>query len=337
MYQISEKNENVGYYVPKEGGVRGSDTMTIFSGAQHPIAAHLSINHMLDAEVSAANTNYIGYMGPNEAAKEFIAPAILADRASTRTRRSSTSSTSCRPRTGRRTSTSTAGRRCVAVDSAASGPGGRGERRPAAGRRAARARRAVAGLARILLVPGVAWLVAVLRRPARLISWSASGTRTSWTGSSSSNPEPRQLRAGDRPGFLPTFLNSLRYAAVTTILSLAHRLPGRLLDLPLRRAPQGAAPDPRDAAVLDQHLIRTYAWMIILRDNGILNSILQAVGLIDEPIILLKTDFSVILGMTYGFLPFAILPLFVRSTGWTRPSCRRPATCTPVAGRRSST
>ena len=59
------------------------------------------------------------------------------------------------------------------------------------------------------------------------------------------------------------------------------------------------------------YLIRTYAWMIILRDNGVLNGILRAVGLIDEPIVLLNTDISVILGMTYGFLPFAILPLFV--------------------------
>ena len=59
------------------------------------------------------------------------------------------------------------------------------------------------------------------------------------------------------------------------------------------------------------YLIRTYAWMIMLRDNGVVNSILQAVGLTTEPIILLNTDFSVILGMTYGFLPFAILPLYV--------------------------
>ena len=39
------------------------------------------------------------------------------------------------------------------------------------------------------------------------------------------------------------------------------------------------------------YLIRTYAWMIILRDNGVLNWILQAVGVIDEPIPLLNTDF----------------------------------------------
>ncbi len=59
------------------------------------------------------------------------------------------------------------------------------------------------------------------------------------------------------------------------------------------------------------YIIRTYAWMIMLRDNGVVNSILQALGITSEPIILLNTDFSVILGMTYGFLPFAILPLFV--------------------------
>ena len=59
------------------------------------------------------------------------------------------------------------------------------------------------------------------------------------------------------------------------------------------------------------YIIRTYAWMIILRDNGVVNSVLQGIGLTSEPIILLNTDLSVILGMTYGFLPFAILPLFV--------------------------
>jgi spermidine/putrescine transport system permease protein len=51
--------------------------------------------------------------------------------------------------------------------------------------------------------------------------------------------------------------------------------------------------------------------MIILRDNGVVNSVLQGLGITSEPIILLNTDFSVILGMTYGFLPFAILPLYV--------------------------
>ena len=45
----------------------------------HPVAAQLFMNHLLDAKVSAKNTNYIGYMGPNAAAKEFIKPYILKD------------------------------------------------------------------------------------------------------------------------------------------------------------------------------------------------------------------------------------------------------------------
>ena len=79
LYQIQQENENIAYYIPEEGGVRGSDTMAIYSAAKHPVAAHLFINHMLDARISASNTNFIGYMGPNEAAKEFISKEILAD------------------------------------------------------------------------------------------------------------------------------------------------------------------------------------------------------------------------------------------------------------------
>jgi len=79
VYQVQEERDTVVYYIPEEGGVRGSDTMVLLANAKHPIAAHAFINFMLDAEVAAANTNYIGYMGPNEAAKQFIDPAILDD------------------------------------------------------------------------------------------------------------------------------------------------------------------------------------------------------------------------------------------------------------------
>jgi spermidine/putrescine transport system substrate-binding protein len=79
VYQVQEERPSVTFYIPEEGGVRGSDTAVLLANAQHPIAAQLFLNHLLDAQVSAANTNYIGYMGPNAAAKEFIDPAILAD------------------------------------------------------------------------------------------------------------------------------------------------------------------------------------------------------------------------------------------------------------------
>ena len=135
--------------------------------------------------------------------------------------------------------------------------------------------------------------------------------RTSSTRSCSTTPSLDNYRRASTPAFLPTFLNSLRYAAATTILSLAIGYP-----IAYWISRYGG----RHKALLliivmlpfwTSYLIRTYAWMIVLRDNGVLNSVLQAVGLTSEPLILLNTDFSVILGMTYGFLPFAILPLYV--------------------------
>ncbi len=77
--QVTAEKDTVKYVLPSEGGIRGSDAMVLLANAPHPIAAHLFINHMLDAEVSAANTNFIYYMGPNEAAKQYIDPAILGD------------------------------------------------------------------------------------------------------------------------------------------------------------------------------------------------------------------------------------------------------------------
>ncbi len=77
--QVATERASVKYVIPAEGGIRGSDAMVILANAPHPVAANLFINHMLDAQVSADNTNTVYYMGPNEAAKEFIDPAILAD------------------------------------------------------------------------------------------------------------------------------------------------------------------------------------------------------------------------------------------------------------------
>ncbi|MGJ5820165.1 ABC transporter permease [Paludibaculum fermentans] len=57
-------------------------------------------------------------------------------------------------------------------------------------------------------------------------------------------------------------------------------------------------------------LVRTYAWMFLLRDTGLINTTLQSVGLIREPLPLLYNWWAVILGLVYGYLPFMVLPLF---------------------------
>ena len=169
-------------------------------------------------------------------------------------------------------------------------------------------RRAMAAL---LLVPSVGWLVFFFVVPLAIMFVVSLGSRGELDQISLDQLSLDNYRRALDPVFLPTLLNSLRFAAATTILCL-------LIGYPI--AYWISRYGGRHKALLliivmipfwTSYLIRTYAWMIMLRDNGVVNSVLQATGLTSEPIILLNTDFSVIVGMTYGFLPFAILPLFV--------------------------
>lgn len=58
-------------------------------------------------------------------------------------------------------------------------------------------------------------------------------------------------------------------------------------------------------------LIRTYAWMLILRTEGLINTMLMGLGIIDQPLELLYNPAAVMIGLVYGELPFMILPLYV--------------------------
>lgn len=57
-------------------------------------------------------------------------------------------------------------------------------------------------------------------------------------------------------------------------------------------------------------LLRTYAWMVLLRDQGVINQFLTTLGIIEEPLKLLYTNGAVLLGMVYNFLPFMVLPIY---------------------------
>ena len=57
-------------------------------------------------------------------------------------------------------------------------------------------------------------------------------------------------------------------------------------------------------------LVRTFAMIFLLRDSGLVNTLLLRLGLIDAPLTLLYTPFAVLLGLVYGFLPFMILPIY---------------------------
>lgn len=161
------------------------------------------------------------------------------------------------------------------------------------------------------LLPGLAWLVVFFAVPLGIIFVVSLGTRDQFGGVVLDNLGIHNYLRAMEPDFIPTVINSLRYAALTTVFSIAIAYPiaywisrygGRrkMLLLILVMLPFWTS-----------WVIRTYAWMTILRDNGVVNGILEGLGIIDAPIALLNTDLAVVLGMTYGFLPFAILPLYV--------------------------
>jgi spermidine/putrescine transport system permease protein len=58
-------------------------------------------------------------------------------------------------------------------------------------------------------------------------------------------------------------------------------------------------------------LVRTYSWQFLLRDTGLVNTVLQRLGIISEPLPLLYNQGAVLLGLVYGYLPFMVLPLYV--------------------------
>jgi spermidine/putrescine transport system permease protein len=112
------------------------------------------------------------------------------------------------------------------------------------------------------------------------------------------------------PLYLQIFWRSLWMAALTTVMCLVFGFPLAYL---IARAPR------KWQAVLlllimipfwTNFLVRTYAWMFILRTEGLLNTILMSAGIVDQPLNLLYTDTAVIIGLVYGYLPFMVLPLF---------------------------
>jgi spermidine/putrescine transport system permease protein len=175
-----------------------------------------------------------------------------------------------------------------------------------------RRRRPGDGLATGLLVlPGVLWLVALFLLPLAIIGVFSLGSIDPNGGITLTNPSLGNYERALNPDYLTAFGRSMYYSLATTVLSLLIGYPvaywisrygGRrkILLLVLVMLPFWTS-----------YLIRTYAWLIILRDDGVVNGLLMQTGLIDSPLEFIGEDFSVILGMTYGFLPFTILPLFV--------------------------
>jgi putrescine transport system permease protein len=110
--------------------------------------------------------------------------------------------------------------------------------------------------------------------------------------------------------YVAAWLSSLRIAATATLVCL-------LLGYPMAYAIARAAPRRRPLLLMlvilpfwTSFLIRVYAWMGLLAENGILNQVLRWSGLASDPGTILGTEWAVQLGIVYAYLPFMVLPLY---------------------------
>ena len=158
------------------------------------------------------------------------------------------------------------------------------------------------------LAPTAILMAVTMLAPLAIILVYSFLTRGAYGGVEAPSTIENYTRLWDRV-YAEIIIRSLWISAVATALCLGLGFP-----LALFIARSGARKNLYLGLVIlpfwTSFLIRTYAWMFILRDTGIVNSVLQSLGLIREPLPLLYNNGAVILGLVYGFLPFMVLPLY---------------------------
>jgi len=112
------------------------------------------------------------------------------------------------------------------------------------------------------------------------------------------------------PLYLAAYLGSVKIAGVATLIAL-------LIGYPMAYLIARSPPDQRNLLLMlvvlpfwTSFLLRVYAWIGFLKGNGVINNLLMSIGIIDEPLVMLQTDFAVYIGIVYTYLPFMILPLY---------------------------
>jgi len=108
------------------------------------------------------------------------------------------------------------------------------------------------------------------------------------------------------------YLSSIFYAAGTTVLCLLLGFP---MAYAIARAPKAWRVTLLMMVILPfwtSFLLRVYAWIGLLKGNGVINNALVWLGLVSEPLPLLNNSFSVFVGLVYGYLPFMVLPLYAQ-------------------------
>src|SRR5262245_14238222 len=158
------------------------------------------------------------------------------------------------------------------------------------------------------LLPSWIWMVGLFGAPLAIVLVYSLSTRGVYGGVESPWTLENYTRLFD-PLYGRIFVRSFVLALAATLLCLVFAFPAALF---ITRA------EKRKNLYLQlvmlpfwtSFLVRTYAWLFLLRDTGLINSTLMAIGIIREPLPLLYNNFAVLLGLVYGYLPFMVLPIY---------------------------
>jgi len=114
----------------------------------------------------------------------------------------------------------------------------------------------------------------------------------------------------NEPLYVSSWLYSIKVAFFSTVFCL-------LLGYPMAYAISRASTTYRNIFLMliilpfwTSFLLRVYAWIGLLKNDGVINNVLQALGIINEPMAMMNTSFAVYIGIVYSYLPFMILPLY---------------------------
>jgi spermidine/putrescine transport system permease protein len=161
----------------------------------------------------------------------------------------------------------------------------------------------------LLILPAAGWLTVFMIVPCLIVFFFSFFERGTYGGIDYTFTLDNFARAGE-PVYRSILLGSARIAAMATVIAVVVAYPAAYAI--------SLAPRHRQTRYLllvmlpfwSNYLIRTYAWIVLLNREGLINKALMGSGLIGEPLHILYNEFAVVTGLVYNYLPFVILAIY---------------------------
>ena len=163
---------------------------------------------------------------------------------------------------------------------------------------------------KLLVAPAIVWLIIFFAIPMLMVVAVSFATRTPYGQVVFKFTFGNYVRFLE-PLYLKIFASTVVTATVTTVFTFLMGYPVAYAIAKLPKKWQQPCLIVVMVPFWINFLIRSYAWVIILRSQGVVNTILLKLGLIAQPLTLLYNDYAVTLGMIYALLPFMVLPIYV--------------------------